>query len=286
MKKIINYIIISVTLINIYSCSDDDNLNREQSVLDTSVPELTELDIYIRDSITLPYNIEVLYKWKESEFDLERYLYPPDLESVKPCVNAVKKIWIDSYNRAGGDDFVKRIAPRQLALAGGYNSNPTGTVTLGYAEAGKKIVLFNLDYINYESKESVQEFLHTIQHEYTHILNQTEPFDNQTYGEITPTDYTVSWESTTDSEALRLGFVSAYSRSSITEDVAEMVSEMLSMTNEEWEDYLENTIPNEDAREKIRAKEAIIVSYFNNSLNIDFYELQAIVAEHTEEVIN
>lgn len=47
--------------------------------------------------------------------------------------------WIEPYSEVGGRDFIKKLAPRQFTLVGSFNYNPSGTITLGLAEAGAKI---------------------------------------------------------------------------------------------------------------------------------------------------
>ena len=146
-------------------------------------------------------------------------------------------------------------------------------------------MLFNVDFIDYSSRENIQRFLNTIQHEYTHILNQTKPFNEQAFGEITPTSYNPNWYEETDSAANEEGFVTAYASSSIIEDFAEMVATFLKYDNDGWNDFIDN-ISNPQARQDIRAKESMMAEYFNQAFGIDVYELQAIVQEHTDNNIN
>lgn len=282
-KSFIKYLAVASLVVTFSACSEEEKLG--ESILDTNTPELTELDQWIREEFTSPYNIEVIYKWSEFEFDIERYLHPADLKSVQPSLEVVKHIWIDSYSEAGGEDFVKKIAPRQLALSGGFNFNPEGTITLGFAEGGKKIVLFNVDYIDYTDRESIQQFLNTIQHEYTHILNQTVAFDEETFGEITPTGYNPNWYEVSDQAANEEGFVTSYASSAITEDFAEMVATFLKYDNQGWNDFIDG-ITSADAREAIRTKESMMAEYFTTAFDIDIYELQIIVNQHTDEVVN
>jgi substrate import-associated zinc metallohydrolase lipoprotein len=91
----------------------------------------------------------------------------------------VQKIWLDSYKAIAGADFVKTIAPREFVLVGGINLNTTGTITLGLAEGGQRITLFETDNVNKKDRANVKRFVQTIQHEYIHILNQTRPFDEK-----------------------------------------------------------------------------------------------------------
>ena len=275
MKHIYINIWTAIALLAFISCVEEEALT-PGSNLDTTTPEFTELDTWIEDNFTDPYNIEIIYKWESGLTDQTRYLFPPHVDSVKSLLNIVKKVWIDSYTDVGGVDFVKIIAPRQIVLLGGVNRNPSGTITLGTAEAGKRITLFNANLIQKTSRASITRFLKTIQHEYTHILNQTRPYD-LTYGEITPTGYTAQWFNETDVGSRRDGFITAYARASPSEDFAEMVSEMLSRNRKEWDQLIDDIGGSNravQAKADIRSKENIVVDYYETELGVDFYVLQ------------
>jgi substrate import-associated zinc metallohydrolase lipoprotein len=95
----------------------------------------------------IPYNINVQYKWNQNLVDNNRFLAPPLQSKVQPALEIVQKIWLDSY-KAIAADFVKTIAPREFVLVGGINLNTTGTITLGLAEGGQRITLFETDNVN------------------------------------------------------------------------------------------------------------------------------------------
>lgn len=265
------------------SCSKEDKLT--VSYLDTSTPELSDLDQDIRQEFTTPYNIEVLYNWNENEVDLDRYLYPPKISSVRPALDVIKHVWIDTYNEVGGDDFIKKVAPRQLLMVGGVNLNQSATVILGLAEGGKKITFFETDFLDLDNEANVIRFMSTIQHEYTHILNQTKPFDEQAYGEITPGGYTAQWYDVPLEEAYDKGYITQYSQQSVIEDFAEMVRTMLSTSSAEYNALISN-IPNEEARQHIRDKEAIVADYFQDSYGVSIYDLQDTAYEHIQDILN
>ena len=112
MRKIHIFIIL-VLLIVLQSCNTKENLI-EGSDIDTSTPFLNPTDSWLRDNYTTPYNIEVLYNWNNSRVDYNRYLYPPTLEKILPAMEAIKTIWLDTYNEVAGSNFVKKIAPREI----------------------------------------------------------------------------------------------------------------------------------------------------------------------------
>lgn len=283
MKKIKILAIVALLTI-VQSCNTKEDLITDSNI-DTSTPELNSTDIWLRNNYTTPYNIEVLYNWNESRVDFNRYLYPPTLDKVLPAMEAISTIWLDTYNEVAGNDFVKKIAPREILLVGGINLNSSGTITLGLAEGGKRITFFNTDLVDLSDRESLVRFVSTIQHEYCHIINQTVPFDEEAYKSITPSGYTGQWFNESIAEARELGFISDYARSNETEDFAEMVTAMLSYDNATYNAIID-AISSEQARADIRTKEAIVVNYFKSELNVDLYELQRVAAENVLKVLN
>ena len=270
-------------LIFMTACQKEETITK--SLLDTNKPQLNNLDSWLENNFTTPYNIEVLYRWNENKTKLERYLHPPKLERVQPTMEAIKKIWLDSYKEVAGENFVKKIAPRELLLIGGRNLNPSGTITLGVAENGLRITFFNVDIVNLKDRTSLIEFIETIQHEYVHILNQNIPFDEESYQKITPSGYTGEWFNETTADSRELGYITNYARSNEIEDFAEMVTAMLSNTKAEY-DAIINGISSSTAKANLRKKETFVVTYFKRNFAIDLYELQKVVADKTTEVLN
>lgn len=311
--KILGVALFTATLMS--SCGSEDVAITE-SQIDTSTPILNDLDILLRQNFVEPYNIEIKYKWNINDTDVDRFLHPPFENSVFPVANLLTKVWIEPYNTLGGENFIKNIAPREFVVSGGFNYNPGGqSITLGIAEAGARITLFNIDLLEFDSiiyEEDVfgqaDDFgvqfsligpLSTIHHEYGHILQQKEPYD-PAFDIVNPADYTSSWADRSNEEARSLGYISAYGSSQPGEDFVEMVAYMLNRSRTQWDDlvnsigifdqdqfntngqirYLEDTngdvIPNTEAIEFIREKERLIVAYYQEKFNIDFYELQAL----------
>jgi substrate import-associated zinc metallohydrolase lipoprotein len=272
-----------VGVIAFTACAHEDQPTESQ--LDFSQPTQNDLDKWIATNYLQPYNINAQYKWNQNTVDNSRYLFPPTINKVQPALDIVKKIWLNSYATIGGADFVKKIAPREIILVGGVNSNSNGTRTLGIAEGGQRITLFEVDYINKKNRAIVSEFIHTIQHEYIHILNQNKPFDEQAWGKITPSGYTSNWHLEDTSTSRELGFITNYSRSNVVEDFAEMASIILISTKAEYTAILAG-ITSAKARADIQKKEAIVVQYFRDAFNMDFYALRDEAEKNTTDVIN
>lgn len=284
MKTYIKTILIITIVFCINSCSNrGDSVGESQ--IDTNPPIFNRLDVWLRNNFVEPYNIEVLYKWDINDTDIDRFLHPPFESSVRPVANALQKAWIEPYTVVGGQDFIKNIAPRQFTFVGSFNFNPNSpTITLGVAEAGTKITLFNIDYLDFSDINSIKQPLKTVQHEYGHILNQNVPFD-VAYGQINPENYTAQWFNRTDEEARELGYITAYGSSQEGEDFVEMISEMLTNSKVEF-DAIVNSISNQSARDIIRLKESIVADYYLTNFGIDIYELQALINEATKNLVN
>ncbi|MFH6996479.1 putative zinc-binding metallopeptidase [Flavobacterium sp. FlaQc-57] len=264
------------------ACAHEDQPTESQ--LDFSQRNKTELDKWIDTGFLDPYNIKVYYEWNQNLVDNTRYLFPPTIDKVKPALEVVKKIWIDSYTTIGGADFVKKIAPREFVLVGGMNLNTNGTVTLGLAEGGQRVTLFQVDYLNKKSRPDVTEFIHTIQHEYVHILNQTKPFDAQAWAKLTPSGYTTSWYAEEIEDSRELGFITSYARLNIYEDFAETASIILTSSKAEYAAILAS-ISDPVSRVNIQKKEAIVVQYYKDAFNMDFYALRDEAQKNTDAVI-
>ncbi len=264
------------------SCQSEDALTESQ--IDTTPPQLNELDQYIRDTFVTPYNIDIEYKYDINEVDQGRFLYPPRIESVRPMLDVLQKVWIEPHNQVGGPTFVQQIAPRQFTLIGSFNFNQSATITLGLAEAGTKISLFNIDFIDYTNIESIKQPLKTIQHEYGHILNQTEPFEVE-YGLINPANYTAQWFNRSDAEARQLGYITAYASSSETEDFVEMVSEILTSSVADFNGRIEG-VTDPTAKAALRRKEALVKQYYLEEFQIDLDELQRVSYQALLDVVN
>ncbi|MGZ5218447.1 MAG: substrate import-associated zinc metallohydrolase lipoprotein [Chitinophagaceae bacterium] len=282
---------LSIAII-IVSCKKEDELGNVDNIPglggDTWAPG--PIDNWIYDSLTVPYNIAVKYKWDQSELDLNKTLVPPKEEKVIPVLSAIKKGWIQPYVDEAGILFFKTISPKFFSLVGSPSFNSDGSITLGTAEGGRKVVLYELNnfrikgmpgYVASDSDRVLRMFW-VINHEYAHILDQNIKFPVE-FSESSASSYTSDWTNVSPQEALNEGFVSQYSISGKDDDWAEMVGLML-VHGRGWFENRVNSInytgttPNGttavEARARLRQKEAAVVSYFKQAWNIDFYNLQ------------
>jgi substrate import-associated zinc metallohydrolase lipoprotein len=266
--KIRNIILFISSLIFI-SCSAKEELDTSYIKAENEYTK-GPLDEWLFENFVKPYNIEVKYRFDRYELALNRVLVPPKEEKIIPVMDAIKKTWIDVYEQEAGPTFIRKLSPKQFVLVGSPDFNPNGTITLGTAEGGRKIVLYKLNDFDKSDKPELKQMLHTIHHEFAHILHQTVMYP-QEYRRITA-EYTASWNDYSLEDARSRGFVTQYARSSPDEDFVEMISIMLIEGKEGFE-AISSTIPVE-VRPKFLQKEQMIVDYFKNTWNIDIYDLQ------------
>lgn len=244
---------------------------------------LNETDHWIIDNYTSPYNMEVKYRWDQSELDLNRTLVPVKEEVVIPVMKVVREVWIKPYEQLAGANFIRAYSPKKYVLVGSPKYNPNdGTITLGEAEGGRKIVLYRLNWFDIHDRSLIQEIMKTVHHEFGHTLHQTVLYPEE-FKNITPGGYTTSWNNRTETEALGYGYVSPYASSGPDEDFVEMIAR-IAVYGPDWfekkvadaaEMYKNASSASEfayDPSEALRRKEAIVVDYMKNIWGVDFYD--------------
>ncbi|MDI3322676.1 zinc-binding metallopeptidase [Pinibacter soli] len=279
--KLNRIITLLMLVIMAVSCGKKEDLASELPPIKTPDEQPLPQDIWIRDSLTIPYNIAVKYKWDALELDLYKTLVPPYESQIVPSLKIVKQVWIDTYVAQAGNDFFKSLCPKQFLLVGSANYETDGSVILGTAEAGRKVVLYNINNLTTTKPATVTKLMHVIEHEFTHILHMNVRYPTE-FKTLTPV-YTSTWTNFTADQANAQGFITPYAMNSSDEDFAEMVSTMVTTSKQEW-DRMINGITSPTGRAALRAKENIVVNYFNDIYNIDFYALQARTVEAIQYV--
>jgi substrate import-associated zinc metallohydrolase lipoprotein len=290
MRLIKNCLLFVFAITFLASCKKEDALTVDDvSGLGGDTWVKGPIDQWLYDTLVVPYNIATKYKWDQSELELNKDIVPPDESKVIPVMSSVKRVWINPYVLQGGEVFFKKYCPKLFVLAGSASWNLDGSITLGTAEGGRKIVLYLLNdfknktmpgYVPADSAIPKQMF-HVIHHEFGHILDQNirRPV---AFDEVCKGLYTADWINTTDYAARQDGFITAYAESSPFEDFVEMISIMLIEGKSGFDDIV-NSITGtssrgttaDEAKARLRQKESIIVDYFNKAWSIDFYTLQS-----------
>ncbi|MBL7736510.1 MAG: putative zinc-binding metallopeptidase [Chitinophagaceae bacterium] len=267
----------ALTIAGLVSCKKEENLDRPLPVgLGGQTWTSGPIDEWLMDSLTMPYNISVKYRWDPWELQLDRTYTPPEESKIIPAMSAIKRVWIDPYNEeTGSDRFMKTYTPKQFVLVGSVQYD-FGTVILGQAEGGNNIVFLDINQ-NFDKNyvTSLKRMIHTSHHEFAHILHQTimYPQEFKTISSDLGLDgYTATWYNVTNKQALANGYVTPYSMASYDEDFVEMVSNMLVEGKTRFGELVASA--DEKAQQALRQKEQIVVNYFSQAYNIDFYSLQ------------
>lgn len=289
------YKILSVVLLAMLSmvaCRKDNDLGNVEDIPglggDTWVK--TELDKFIYDTMTVPYNIDISYKWDQLALaQLDKNVVPVKEELVRPIISAMKRVWIDSYTPEFGAANFRKYCPKFFVFAGSAAYNLDGSALLGLAGGGRQIYLFQLNYFRNKTMPGfvpgdtlIQKVtFHTIEHEFAHIFDQTKkrPFE---FDQVGQGYYSADWINNSDAQAYSEGFISPYASSQPGEDFAEMIAFML-VEGKGGFDKIVNAIKGTStkgttaaaAKARLRLKEEVLVKYFIQTWGIDLYSLQA-----------
>jgi substrate import-associated zinc metallohydrolase lipoprotein len=272
MKKIFIHTVILASVMGlIFSCTSKvDDVTPVVQGLGGDILTKQPIDTWLETNFVKPYNIEVKYRWDANELP-NKILVPPLVSQVQPVMEGVKAIWIDPYEKEAGSDFIKKFCPKQYVLVGSANWNTDGTIVLGTAEGGRKVVLYQINDFDKKDVAGVKQMLHTIHHEFGHILQQNIVPD-ATYKRITPGTYTSNWYNVSDAQALSLGYITSYSMSGADEDFVEILATMLVEGKTAYDARVNST--NATAKAALRAKEQIVKDYLKSAYKIDFDRLQ------------
>lgn len=266
------------------SCRKDENgsLTTTPNGLGGDTWNKTNVDQFIYDSLTKPFNIAVKYRWDAWELELDKTLVPPDTSKVIPTLKGLIAVAFNPYiQHTGNSELLRKYAPKNFVLLGSPQYNYNGTITLGQAEGGTKITLYLINYFSRLKKDSAsfKQMIHTIHHELAHILHQNVMFSIN-YKTITG-GYTATWFNVSDANARAQGFITAYAMAAPEEDFVEMVSTMLigGPNGPTGYDNYEKLLGQAGAVTSaaylnIKAKEAMVVDYFAKTWKIDLYDLQ------------
>jgi substrate import-associated zinc metallohydrolase lipoprotein len=285
LTNIFNLVVCGLVLASAGSCNKSETLDVDMSRYVVDRPTETELDKWITTNLTDPYNIQLMYRFERSLMEVEKDVSPVKLEKVKPTAEAIINIFLKTYEKVGGSNFIKTYTPKQFVLYGSPAYNTNGSITLGTADGGRRVVLYELNTLDFNDPAQVSRKMHVIHHEFTHILNQTIAIQPD-FQLVTKSDYFADWTNAanTADTAKKLGFVSRYSRTSYTEDFAEMVAHLLVQGQLWFDAYARSAGPIGEAR--LKKKEGLVVDYFRQFFNINFRALQYEVGKVLRDTYN
>lgn len=283
MKQIKIVVISLLVVATLVSCQKEDKIDIDFALLGLGGEQVAqnETDIWLYENFVKPYNMEVKYKWDQHELALNRTLVPIYEQKVIPIMNTIKETWIKPYETVAGPAFIKKLSPKKFILVGSPQYN-NGTITLGEAEGGRKIVMYRLNWFTIEDASLIRAIMKTVHHEFGHTMHQTIMYPEE-YMYITPAAYTSSWNNVSDIEAMKLGFISSYSTASPDEDFVEMLARIVVYGKEAFDNRVDEAtrIYNDpllnagmlyDPGAALRQKESILVTYLKQVWGVDLYD--------------
>ena len=98
MKKIIIFAALCLSFLT--ACDKEDLGGSNIHVPEFDYNALSETDKYIYDHYTVPYNVEVVYRWNQGDVssdDMRKNLVPPRESQVEPFLEIIEKVWMDTY---------------------------------------------------------------------------------------------------------------------------------------------------------------------------------------------
>ncbi len=298
MKKIQYKILLFLSFVLVINCSKDEGSNYTEESVE---PSTNPIDIYINEKLTKPYDARVIWRWNYNLVGYSDLVTPPNEEVVIPAVDMILNYWIEPFAIVdNGEEFVKNNFPIEFILLGSPNFNEDGTVTLGIAEGGVRVTLTELDYFDEENPFFLQRQLHTILHEFTHIVHQSIDIPVG-WQEINPAYSGSDWINLTTNDAIERGCVTPYGTSNEDEDFAEFVSTYIttpfdefSATYLEAEDCSSLSSPDDiqDCTERnagrgyLLRKLELMRNYFSSNFKIDIDEVRDNIVDRIENGVD
>lgn len=284
MKKYITCFLIAIAFLGGATACSDDDLD-SQSVFDNESPYRSQFDNWLINNYVTPYNIDFKYRFEYKESDTDYNLAPAELNKSVAMAKLVKYLWIDAYVEVQNNDrnFICTYGPKMIHLIGSP-AYDNGKITLGTAEGGLKVTLYNINALNpFKTDIAMMNrwYFSTMHHEFSHILHQTIEFPQEFY-EVSSGKYTGNgWVNISDQTALQMGFITAYGSTEVHEDFAELVANYITHDAVWWVQQL--AIAGEAAT-YINQKMEIVKNYMEEVWKIDLDLLRDIVQRRSEQV--
>lgn len=286
MKNYISFIFAAALLLaGAVSCSKDEL--SPDSVISTEVTAKNQFDRWLEQTFLKPYNIEFKYRYEINESDMNFFTVPPTYENAIIMAHLVKYLCVDTYDEVAGQDFTKGYFPKMFFLIGVWEYLNNGTYILGTAEGGKKIMLSGVNFLQEHlgnADDLNYYYIKTIHHEFTHILNQTTPYQAD-FKLVTANGYVAdNWSSSPyNKEYLQNGFISSYAQHSDTEDFAEMTSIYITNPKSWWDEQISKAGKGATA---INAKLDYVRKYMTDTWHIDMDKLRDVILRRQTSVVN
>jgi len=285
IKKLYIICLCVAACVGFASCDKDEP--SDKSIFSTENVSRDAFDEWILQNYTYPYNVAFKYRMEDIESDMSYNLVPADSAKSAKLAMMIKYMWFDVYSEVAGQDFLKTYVPKIIHLIGSLAYNAEGTVVMGSAEGGLKVTLYGVNDLTDDRIKDYatlnEYYFHTMHHEFTHIFNQTKPY-NTAFDQITEADYVSgNWYLLDDeTDARPAGFVTAYAMMEGKEDFAETLSTYVTSSKTEWEDLLIQA--GTTGKPLIEQKIDYVRSYMAESWGIDIDDIRDAVLRRGNEI--
>ena len=281
MKNIKLMLIAAVLVLTAVACSNDD-VDKGNSIFPTKTAEhQNDFDKWLYKNYTEPYNIRFNYKYVDQNSNLSYNVKPAELKRSIALAKIIKHVWLDAYTELMGPTFLKEHCFREFQLIGSAQYNGQGSITLGFAEGGVRVNLFqvnNLDFNNLYIEEHDPyntSGVFDLNFSYFHTMHQ---------GKYHSSD----WVNVSNLKSGAEGFVTGYASGEYNEDFAEVFACYVTDTDEMWQKRLAQAVTaaggKEDGKNAILAKLSLIRSYLMDSWGVDIDKLRKIVLRREGEI--
>lgn len=284
--KYLKYITLMLFFIcGMTSCSED-KLDGQSIFLGTE-QQRNEFDAWLLKNYVYPYNIDFKYRMEDRESDMNYNLAPSEFNRSVAIAKLVRFLWIDSYIEVMGNkrEFICTYGPKMIHLVGSP-AYDEGQITLGTAEGGLKVTLYNVNNLNAQNVD-IEElnywYFKTMHHEFAHILHQTIEFPQEFYEISTGMHTGGSWKNFTDEQALKRGFITNYASTEVHEDFAEIIANYVTHSASWWDKQMAIA---GDGTAYIEPKLELARTYMQDTWNINLDTLRDIVQRRSVEVLN
>jgi len=206
-----------------------------------------EFDCWLNQNYVQKYNIDFRYELEDESTDMNYQLVPAGYEQSQITAHCVKYLWLDVYQKQVPNvNFLRSYSPKIINILGCPAINAAqSTETLGVAEGGYKITLYNMNKMNEwlpkdGSKPNIammnKYIFHVMHHEFSHILHQNKSFPKE-FELISSGQYdSQNWQYMSDTAAYHKGFVTPYSCSEAHEDFVETISSYITDSIGQWKE--------------------------------------------------
>lgn len=308
MKKKIIYILCFACCL--LSCNEEDGGTYAPEKVELSTDEI---DVYFQENFQDKYGCAIRWKWVDNYVDINYIVAPTMRKFIIPTGEMLQRFWIEPFileSKASGD-FIRNHFPPEIVFVGSELRNADGTRTLGYADAGVRITLTELNYFDLNKKDWVIQQLHTIHHEFSHIIHQTYKMPNG-FNKITENNYTgQAWDdiytnaelqltgggvksptrqevdSVAQDMAIMRGMLTPYGSSSEFEDFAEVVSLYLLTDAADFNKTFLLTDPKRpflnEGKVSIDKKLTMVKEYYWSNFSIDLTRLRDIILQRLNQ---